>query len=43
MYMPDLQEIVDEAQAKGFIVEGIIDLVQCQYEYQYLYIFTKPN
>jgi ubiquinone/menaquinone biosynthesis C-methylase UbiE len=43
MYMPDLQEIVDEAQAQGFIVEGIIDLVQCQYEYQYLYIFTKPN
>jgi ubiquinone/menaquinone biosynthesis C-methylase UbiE len=43
MYMPDLQEIVDEAQAQGFIVEGIIDLVQCQYEYQYLYMFTKPN
>jgi SAM-dependent methyltransferase len=43
MYMPDLKEIVDEAQSVGFIVEGIIDLVHCQYEYQYLYIFTKPN
>lgn len=43
MYMPDLKEIVDEVQATGFVLEGIVDLVQCQYEYQYLYIFTKPN
>ncbi len=43
MYMPDLKEIVDEAQSAGFIVEGIIDLLHCQYEYQYLYLFTKPN
>ena len=43
LYMPDVQEIVDEAQASGFIVEGKIDLLQCQYEYQYLYIFVKPN
>lgn len=43
LYMPDLQQIVDEAQACGFIVEGKIDLLQCQYEYQYLYIFVKPN
>ena len=43
LYMPDVQEIVDGAQASGFIVEGKIDLLQCQYEYQYLYIFIKPN
>jgi SAM-dependent methyltransferase len=43
MYMPDLNEIVDEAQGTGFIVEGKIDLLHCQYEYQYLYMFTKPN
>jgi SAM-dependent methyltransferase len=43
MYMPDLTEIVDEAQAAGFVVEGKVDLLHCQYEYQYLYIFTKPN
>jgi len=43
MYMPDLNEIIDEAQSTGFIVEGKIDLLHCQYEYQYLYIFTKPN
>jgi SAM-dependent methyltransferase len=43
LYMPDIQQIVDEAQACGFIVEGQIDLLQCQYEYQYLYMFVKPG
>ena len=43
LYMPDIQQIVDEAQACGFIVESKADLLQCQYEYQYLYIFVKPN
>jgi SAM-dependent methyltransferase len=43
MYMPDLNDIVDEAQGVGFILNGKIDLLQCQYEYQYLYVFTKPN
>lgn len=42
MWMPDVQQIVDEAQACGFIVEGKADLLQCQYEYQYLYLFVKP-
>jgi hypothetical protein len=40
--MPDVQQIVDEAQGCGFIVEGKADLLQCQYEYQYLYVFVKP-
>ena len=43
MYMPDIQQIVDEAQACGFIVESKVDLLQCQYEYQYMYVFIKPN
>lgn len=43
MYMPDLNDIVDEVQGTGFIINGKIDLLQCQYEYQYLYVFTKPN
>jgi SAM-dependent methyltransferase len=42
MYMPDIQQIVDEAQACGFIVESKADLLQCQYEYQYLYVLVKP-
>ena len=43
MYMPELSTIVDEAQGAGFILDGKINLLQCQYEYQYIYIFTKPN
>jgi len=42
MYMPDIQQIVDQAQACGFIVESKADLLQCQYEYQYLYVLVKP-
>jgi SAM-dependent methyltransferase len=43
MYMPELQQIIDEAQSCGFIIESKADLLQCQYEYQYLYVLTKPN
>jgi ubiquinone/menaquinone biosynthesis C-methylase UbiE len=43
MYMPDLEEIVADVQNAGFILESKIDLVHCQYEYQYVYIFTKPT
>lgn len=42
-YMEDINAIVDEAQNTGFLLHGQIDLLHCQYEYQYLYIFIKPN
>ena len=43
MYMPDDQVIVDEIISCGFFMESKADLLQCQYEYQYLYIFVKPQ
>jgi hypothetical protein len=43
LYMPDAEQIVDEALSSGFILESKIDLLQCQYEYQYVYVFIKPN
>lgn len=43
LYMPDTTEIVDNALNSGFILFSQVDLMNCQYEYQYLYIFTKPN
>ena len=43
LYMPEKEEIVNEIQNVGFISQGIVDLINCQYEYQYLYIFTKPT
>jgi ubiquinone/menaquinone biosynthesis C-methylase UbiE len=43
LYMPEKEDIVNEIQNVGFITEGIVDLINCQYEYQYLYIFSKPS
>ena len=43
MYMEPLDQIVQMAQQTGFILKAQVDLVHCQYEYQYLYMFTKPN
>jgi len=43
LYMEDTSTIVNAAQDAGFILQGKIDLVKCAYEYQYLYLFTKPN
>jgi ubiquinone/menaquinone biosynthesis C-methylase UbiE len=43
LYMPEKEEIINEIQNIGFISKGIVDLIHCQYEYQYLYIFSKPN
>jgi len=43
LYMDTESDIITKAQNVGFIVEGKIDLLFCQYEYQYLYILTKPT
>jgi SAM-dependent methyltransferase len=43
LYMEDLEQILHIAQESGFIVIGKIDLIKVQYEYQYLYIFQKPE
>jgi len=43
LYMSDKDKIIEQAQSTGFILEGQIDLIHCQYEYQYLYVFIKPN
>lgn len=43
LYMEDLPTIVNMAQEAGFLIHAKIDMVKCAYEYQYLYIFVKPN
>lgn len=43
LYMEPHEDIVKKAQNVGFILEGKVDLLKCAYEYQYLYIFVKPN
>ena len=36
-------DIVNMAQDAGFIIQGKIDLLDCAYENQYLYILVKPQ
>jgi SAM-dependent methyltransferase len=43
LYMDDSQDILTMAADAGFIVQGKVDLVQCAYENQYLYILSKPS
>jgi len=43
LYMEDTEQILLLAQQTGFISHGIIDLVKVGYEYQYVYVFTKPG
>jgi len=43
LYMEDVSTIVNIAQECGFIVQSKIDLVKCAYDYQYIYVFTKPS
>jgi len=43
MYMPTTTQINQIAQETGFILQAIVNLLHCQYEYQYLYVFVKPT
>ena len=43
LYMPTQKHIISLAKEVGFILKGKIDLVNIQYEYQYLYILYKPE
>jgi len=43
LYMNSENDIINMAQDAGFLVQGKIDLVNCAYEYQYLYILVKPQ
>jgi ubiquinone/menaquinone biosynthesis C-methylase UbiE len=43
MYMPTPTQINQIAQETGFILQAIVNLLHCQYEYQYLYVFVKPT
>ena len=43
MYMELEEDILRMAQDQGFIIQGKIDLIKSGYEYNSLYILTKPN
>jgi 2-polyprenyl-3-methyl-5-hydroxy-6-metoxy-1,4-benzoquinol methylase len=41
LYMEEQKEIIYLALSAGFKLEKIIDMVTCQYEYQFLYVLRK--
>ena len=43
MYMESQESILREATDAGFIMKSKIDLKQCAYDYQYLYVLRKPE
>lgn len=43
LYMPTQAEILDIAKSIGFIIHSKIDMLNCQYESQYIYILQKPT
>jgi ubiquinone/menaquinone biosynthesis C-methylase UbiE len=43
LHMETTKQILVKVQNAGFIYHGQIDLIKSGYEYQYLYIFIKPN
>ena len=43
LYMESEDEIANRATNAGFLLQGIIDLIHCAYDYQYLYVFVKPS
>ena len=43
LYMNTQSEILDIAKSVGFILDSKIDLVDCQYDSQYIYVLQKPT
>jgi SAM-dependent methyltransferase len=43
LFMPPRQAMLNSAKKAGFIVHAQIDMLKCQYAYQYVYIFQKPT
>jgi ubiquinone/menaquinone biosynthesis C-methylase UbiE len=43
LYMSTQAEILDIAKSSGFIIDSKIDLINCQYDSQYIYVLQKPT
>lgn len=43
LYMEDTDTILEIAAQSGFLLSGVVNLVKCAYEHQYLYILVKPS
>ena len=43
MWMPSKQTVINQCKEVGFINYAQADLLMAQMEYQYLYVFQKPE
>ncbi|MDC1321285.1 class I SAM-dependent methyltransferase [Flavobacteriaceae bacterium] len=43
LWVPPKQQVISECKEIGFIVYAEVDLLMAQMEYQYLYVFQKPE
>lgn len=43
LYMDSQKDILSKAKQSGFILKDTVDLVNCQHEYEYVYILYKPE
>ena len=43
MWIPPKQKVISECKEAGFIAYAEVDLLMAQMEYQYLYVFQKPE
>ena len=43
LYMPTQKVILNQAKRAGFILNAKMDMVDVEYEYQYLYVLQKPS
>lgn len=43
LYIPTHKKILEMAKSVGFIIHAKIEMKNCQYENQYLYMLQKPN
>ena len=43
LYMEPQRKILSKAKDSGFILKDVIDLVNCEHEYEYIYILYKPE
>ena len=42
LYMTTISDILTISKESGFIVKEKIDMIECAYDYQYLYVLYKP-
>ena len=43
LFMPTQKTILGMAKTAGFILVSKVDMVNVEYEYQYLYVLQKPS